>query len=345
MSSKQRVIGGMFGIEEMPSSGKHYIPSFMNQQSALLINARSGIFLLLELLSPRNIWVPSYLCSAILEAIDDRTTRIRFYEVDYNLALAPLDWLEDVDPGDVVILIDYFGFPQNRRDIARIKERGAWVLEDACQALLSGGVGDLSDFVLFSPRKFLGVPDGGILISNVECSLHDIDLNSPPSKWWLNALRAANLRSKFDAHGGSRRWFKLFKEVEAECPVGRYAMSEISKTILTSGFDWSAMVQQRVRNYEVLAAKLSRVAVFPNLFSNVVPLGFPIRVKNRTQVRQTLFDHEIYPPIHWPIEGLVPEKFRHSHHLASEIITLPCDQRYNSEDMERMAQLVLREVK
>lgn len=30
-----------------------------------------------------------------------------------------------------------------------------------------------------------------------------------------------------------------------------------------------------------------------------------------------------------------------SHRLAAEILTLPCDQRYDEHDMERMAQLVL----
>src|SRR5215210_7817312 len=171
MRSKRRLIGGMFGLEEIlhseerPNSNGSYAPPFAKDQSVFLLNARSGISLLLKILSPPNIWVPSYLCGAILEAVDEKITTVRFYEVNYDLALPSLGWLVNVRPNDMVVVIDYFGFPYNRSHMARIKEQGAWVLEDACQALFSGEVGEFTDFVLFSPRKFLGVPDGGILIS------------------------------------------------------------------------------------------------------------------------------------------------------------------------------------
>lgn len=33
-------------------------------------------------------------------------------------------------------------------------------------------------------------------------------------------------------------------------------------------------------------------------------------------------------------------RFHDSHHLAAEIMTLPCDKRCDNGDMERMAQLV-----
>lgn len=45
------------------------------------------------------------------------------------------------------------------------------------------------------------------------------------------------------------------------------------------------------------------------------------RYKEEGRFRQALFDHEIYPPVHWPIKGIVPEKFRDSHQLSDEIMT------------------------
>src|SRR5215212_7724389 len=102
VSSKQGVIGGVFGIEETPNLNNYCTPPFMKDQSVLLVNARSGISLLLEMLSPHNIWVPSYLCGAILQAVDERTTSVRFYETDYNLTFSSVKWTEDVQPNDVV---------------------------------------------------------------------------------------------------------------------------------------------------------------------------------------------------------------------------------------------------
>jgi hypothetical protein len=137
----------------------------------------------------------------------------------------------------------------------------------------------------------------------------------------------------------------VFQEVKAANPIGPYAMSELTRFLLYHSFNYEAIVQQRVNNYRLLADRLGEVAIFPELARDTVPLGFPIRVKNRDRVRQRLFEHEIYPPVHWAIQGIVPEQFTDSHRLAAEIMTLPCDQRYDNNEMEWMARLVLKELR
>ena len=59
-----------------------------------------------------------------------------------------------------------------------------------------------------------------------------------------------------------------------------------------------------------------------------------------TRKRFVSFADEIFPPIHWPIEAVVPLEFRASQRLAGKILTLPCDQRYGVAAMERMAEVV-----
>lgn len=337
--TESRIIGGMFGLGEI-SNPNRSMPSFLRGNPVLLANARSGIAFLIELLSPAHVWMPSYLCGIMVEAVDKRRTAVKFYEVNYDLSLPSLSWLDSVERNDLVVLVDYFGFPSDSQCINRARERGARVLEDACQALLSEGVGRLSDFTLFSPRKFLGVPDGGILICNHEITYDNSKMAPPPPAWWLKAFSASVFRRDFDLHGGDRRWFELFQETEDDGPIGPYAMSEFSRMLLQHNFDYSMIAEKRVKNYELLAYELKKFALFPSLLCGVVPLGFPIRVKERDRVRQALFGQEIYPPVHWPIQGVVPEGFSDSHRLASEIVTLPCDQRYDSSDMERMIRCV-----
>lgn len=339
--ARQRIIGGMFALETV--SPNRSTPPFLKGKPVLLANARSGIALLAKLLSPAHVWMPSYLCEVMIKAVDELRASVRFYEVDYDLSLSSSEWIESVQSNDLVVLIDYFGFPCDPYYINRAKERGAWVLEDGCQALLSEAVGRSSDFVLFSPRKFLGVPDGGILVCNHELPGDAILTETPPSAWWLKALSASLLRREFDLYGGDRRWYELFQETEESGPIGPYAMSELSKVLLQHGFDYPMMAEKRIRNYELLADALAEFALLPSLPGGVVPLGFPIRLKDRDRVRQALFSHEIYPPVHWAIRGVVPEEFRDSHRLASEIMTLPCDQRYGKDDMDRMIAVVLKE--
>jgi dTDP-4-amino-4,6-dideoxygalactose transaminase len=340
---KPQIIGGMFGLpEELPCHDS--LPPFLKKGDLCLANARSGIFLLCKLLAPTTVWMPSYLCGAMLQPVEVAHTRTKFYEVNYDLAVPSWEWIKDVKHGDIVIVIDYFGFPADHSVVHHAKEKGAWILEDACQALLTEDVGRLSDFVILSPRKFLGVPEGGILHLNRRTGFDGASLEPPPAEWWLKTLNANIMRREFDLYGGDRRWFTLFQETERDSPIGHYSMSELSKTLLQHAFDYLAIALRRIDNYRVLNVELTDLALFPRLPSKVVPLGFPIRLKNRDQVRQQLFEHDIYPLVHWPIRGIVPEEFRGSHRLAAEIMTLPCDQRYDADDMTRMAKLVVERV-
>jgi len=317
------------------------LPPFYKEEEILLVNGRSGIFLVCEMLRPGTVWLPSYLCEVMLTPVQQANMRTRFYEINYDLRIRSHNWVEEVEQGDLVVFIDYFGFPCDHVCASYAKRRGAWILEDACQALLIEDVGRFSDFVLFSPRKFLGVPDGGILVVSRGIDKEKIGLESPPVEWWLKTLRSTFLRREFDISGGSREWFHLFQETGIDAPIGRYAMSELSRVLLLHGFDYVAIAEKRIQNYLTLLDQLGHLAMFPDLHAKVVPLGFPIRLRNRDQVRQQLFEHNIYPPVHWPIAGIVPEEFKESHQLAADIMTLPCDQRYDSQDMKRMAKVVM----
>ena len=336
---RPRIIGGMFGLEEI-SKPNGSSPSFLKGQDVFLVNGRSGISLLVDHLSPPQVWMPSYLCGSMVKAVDQELTTLNFYEVDYDLSVPSLEWLDNVQPNDLVVLIDYFGFPCDKTCATQAKGRGAWVLEDASQALLSETTDYFSDFILFSPRKFLGIPDGGIIRVNCDVDFNDVDLQSPPANWWLKSFHATVLRREFDLYGGNRRWFELFQETNAEGPIGNYTISELSKMMLMHSFDYSKIAQKRIDNYQVLSEKLNGLALFPNLPLGVVPLGFPVRMKNRDRLRRALFNHQIYPPVHWPLQGVVPEEFRDSHKLVNEIMTLPCDQRYGNKDMEWMAEVI-----
>ena len=336
-----QLIGGMFGLAEL-SRLEDQFPPFLVKRELFLCNARSGINILVDLLKPRSIWMPSFLCDVLLKAVHN--INVKFYEVDSHLQVSR-EWLDTVQGDELVVLIDYFGFQFDPALATRIKECGSWILEDASQALHSSHVGNYSDFVLFSPRKFLGVPDGGILRYNANMDFSGIQLKDPPSEWWLRSLNSTILRREFDLYGGERSWFSLFQENEKNSPIGPYSMSSLSKTLLEHSFDYSCVIEKRIENYKVLNNYLSQFALFPNLPADVVPLGYPIHLENRDYVRKILFDNNIYPPVHWPINDMVPQTFVESHHLADTILTLICDQRYNPTDMKRTAEIVLQYAK
>jgi dTDP-4-amino-4,6-dideoxygalactose transaminase len=339
------IIGGMFGLEiGEPTVTSVPFLSFTDMEALLLVNGRSALSILLDTLSPNQVWLPSYLCPVLVTAVGDRAP-IRFYSINEQLQIQSHAWIENVQPGDLVLFIDYFGFPTKMSWLKAIAERKAYVVRDASQALLTPAVTQSADFVIYSPRKFIGVPDGGILLFREEDSLLTLQLQPPPTAWWLQTLRASQLRAQFDICDDTRVWYQLFQETEATAPIGPYRISELSQRLLHHNFDYAAIAQRRRQNYLTLLNELPQIALYLHLPPDVVPLGFPIKAAHRDRLRRKLFEHEIYPPLHWPLVETVPFTFSQSHILARQIMTIPCDQRYTNEDMSKIIHIVTGELK
>lgn len=335
-----KIAGGMFGLEEDTEVVQANSPQFLLGPNLLFLSARCGLKFLVDHLKPAQVWLPSYLCCSILESIDPKKTDLCFFEVGYDLEVVSLEWMDNLIPGSLVVLIDYFGFPCDDEICSKAQSRGAYVLEDASQALLSKHTGRQSDYLLFSPRKTVGVPDGGVLRFLNGHNPPDIHLNDPPANWWLKSLEASIGRREFDLNGGERKWYDLFREVERDYPMGFYRMSDLSKTLLESSIDYETVSEKRRMNFAMLAESFGRISVIKELDQQTVPLGFPIRVHNREAIRQHLFKHNIYPPIHWDIIDCVPGRFSGSHRLSAEILTIPCDQRLEPDDILRIIKIL-----
>jgi dTDP-4-amino-4,6-dideoxygalactose transaminase len=337
------LVGGVFGLAPTAPGASTAAPPFSMDGAVLLASGRAAVRLLCEELRPPAVWLPSYLCPILLTAVQD-IAAVRFYPQAADLRSCRGDWLDRIEPRELVVLVDYFGFPCDSEVAAAARNRGAWVVEDACQALLSTHLCRYADFVIYSPRKFVGVPDGGILTFRNGNRLPARTLPPAPGEWWLTAFSACRLRDEFERQGAeSREWFGLYQMSEACTPCEAYGMSTLTQAILTHAVDYPRVTAARRRNYQQLCTALGDLAVFPELDLQTVPLGFPIRVSRREAVRQALFEQQVFPPIHWPLRGTVPDEFADSHRLAEEILTLPCDQRYDLETMDRMAAIVRRE--
>jgi dTDP-4-amino-4,6-dideoxygalactose transaminase len=340
-SPRKRIIGGKFGFPvEIEFHEKP--PLFMQGNPVLLSNARSAIKIIIDNINPKNIWLPSFLCKAMVSAVESSNTKINFYPINENLKIISQEFISGIRTHDLFVAVDYFGFKFDRNVIKELKESGVYVLLDFCQALFADWTLNEADYYIYSPRKFFGVPDGGILHSSTINQLEIAELACLPKEIQHHLFSASILRRDYDKSGLGRDWYELFKNGEQTFSASNVAMSEISEFLLRYSFNSQQISQQRIANYLTLLPFLQPYALFPELPNNITPLGFPIKIKNRDEVRQSLFGMDIFPPVHWPIDGVVPEEFYESHLLSSKILTIPCDQRYTCEDMIHLAKNILK---
>lgn len=337
-SSRREIIGGLFGLEPpFMEKGKEASP-FAGCSLDYFLSARCALYTVCQSLKPRRAWLPSYLCSAILDPFRNLSVPIRYYDAGPNFQ-AGTGWIAEVGPGDLVLLIHYFGFPNTTFPAALLKRRGAVLIEDGSQGLFVKQQYPESSCIVYSPRKFLGVPDGGLMASLRGHSFDLGILESPPAEWWKSALVVAQMRREFDLLGRESRWFPLFRQVEENFPLGPYRSSDLTKVLMETGTDYPFIKRTRRQNYLALLERLKQYALLPELDGETVPLGFPVCVdaRLRDKVLEILYGQRIYAPVHWRIEGIVPEEHCESHSLSQRILTLICDQRYTISDMAREA--------
>ena len=329
----QPIFGGVFGLETPEGEGR---APFHGTFTRYFLSARCALFALIQVHKPKAVWLPSYLCPALAAPFVESEIAVRYYPLDENLEAGSQRWIEKVRPGDFAVVIHYFGFPNRSFPASEVTRRGAVLIEDASQALFLEQQFPESAGIIYSPRKFLGVPDAGVLVAPEQIVMHEPA--PPPEKWWERAVEVSRMRREFDSTGRPSDWFARFQRVEAEYPVGLYGASDLSRNILDR-FDYAAAAERRRKNYSTLLQLAGGYAMFPELPSRIVPLGFPVRISPdiRELVLRRLHSLKVYAPVHWRIDDLVPAEFTASHTLAQSTLTLICDQRCSASNMEREA--------
>ena len=158
---------------------------------------------------------------------------------------------------------------------------------------------------------------------------------------------ASELKYQFLFEGkGDKLTFKAkYREAEEllDNQTGYYSIGELSARIQAE-LDVEELKQKRRENYNVLLKGLQNVAglsiLFQVLRDEVTPLYFPILVDDRTQWQDLLSNNDIYAPVVWPKADHCPEIDVHSQRVYDKILCIPIDQRYGTDDMERIVNVI-----
>lgn len=339
-----KIIGGVFGRATIDSVGTepislHLLPHLRRIDLAA---ARCAIRLLATRREIDRVWVPSYVCESVLNAIPS-AKRI-FYSIGRDWRGVP----EGIGRKDLFLSIVYFGRAHDESALEFARAQGAITVLDATACVPEHSISTGADFVIYSPHKVMGVPDGGILLDRTGALALPVHFPPAPRAWRDLALACFELRSTFDAGDGSddeRPWLEFQRRWETEFPPGIWAMPHATGELLESSPPLREMRARRRANHDILAAMLPFV---PEAAGADAPLGYVIVFENETlreRIRRALMAERIYPAVHWPLPAAVRGRFVESGALSRKILTIPCDQRYGEDDLERTAEVICRELK
>jgi perosamine synthetase len=117
----------------------------------------------------RRVWMPAYLCSCVLDAVEAAGLEPALYDVGHRLQPR----LDGISParGDGLLIVHYFGLlaPMDAI-VAFCREHGLTLVEDCAHILPDPAsparAGTEGAIAVFSPRKQAPVPGGGVLVVN-----------------------------------------------------------------------------------------------------------------------------------------------------------------------------------
>ncbi|MGH6956864.1 MAG: DegT/DnrJ/EryC1/StrS family aminotransferase [Caulobacteraceae bacterium] len=331
-------IGGFFGrhAPDDATSGSSLLATWVGgRRFAAFVNARSAFAALAAMFPRSDIWLPAFICDHLAQpAFAGRTN---FYPVLEGFEPDLERVISEAAPASLVLVVSYFGLPIGDdawRTLARRPD--LHVVEDRAQAL-GAGADCGRGWRLHSPRKLLGVADGGLLVAcDAACVLPGpVGAADSEALWRPPQMRADDLTGRRNT-----LWHSANQAKEAAMAVTSEPMTDLSRSIL-SATSYASLAAPRMANWLLLDSELGAWSALP-ADPKAPPLGYVLSLPPalRDRVLHALHAQRIFAAVHWPRIAAPPDLFPREAQWRRELITLPCDHRYGAEDMVRVAAAV-----
>jgi hypothetical protein len=305
-----KAIGGYLPLEL--NTGKDLYPDLWDTNSG-----RNAFAYLLIQLKVQKLYIPYYSCSALWETAERFGIEYSFYPLfdDFTPNLSSVS----LSKGEFAVVINYFGLMSMDMDSPSAEN----TIYDFSQSLFSKP--SLGQYVFYSPRKFLGIPDGGYATKVSDNVKWDICKTSHERINHLVMRRDCSAEAGYSS-------FQKNEEAIGSLPLEK--MSELTKSIIRNA-KLKNLKEQRVENFNYLDKHLSKINTIQLRFvKDSVPLCYPFLINNGDQLRQFLSANRMYTPQYWKDVLDLPNVPDFESRVARHLVCLPIDQTLEGKEMD-----------
>lgn len=296
--------------------------------------------------------MPAYCCHSMVDPFEKAGWKVMYYRLNEDLT-ADLDYLSrllvEVRP-KAVLTMNFYGSAFTKEAVAVIKSGypECICIEDFshCTFCLSDIYNEQVDYFVTSIRKSVGVCDASVIISKTaldESCVEDGETEFVTARKDCQKLKAKytysqDLTKKNIFYPELRR-----QEGELDNFSGVHCISKTGKEMLAVLNGESIRYARQKNMAHILDLLKEKVESVPGIERCVdcAPFSLPILVKNRDDVQHKLAKQGVYAPVLWPIcneaRAICPVSAR----MADEMLSIPMDQRYNWDDIEDIARIII----
>lgn len=342
-------IGSEFNIDvNALTSSDNVLDEYLERFHTIYTDSgRSAVKLALHMIdSEGTVLLPDYVCASVANCF--KKNELLFYRINKDFTIDLKDLKKKMsDKVRILYLINYFGALNNvdtLQELTGLKQQyGFTIIEDTSHSFLSNPH-TVGNYCVCSLRKWFPIPDGGVLYATKK--MKDMALasqeNSPYSAAKASGmvLKTLFLQNKYDYNEIYRRIFSDSEE-ELNRQEQIYPMSRISKYLLQFQ-DIEEIIKRRKMNYRRLAEGLSAISVeaASGIDDSDCPFCFPVFISRRDRMRSLLQENKVYCAVHWPAEDISLSDSKIALEMSGEILSLPLDQRYTADDMDRIVEVM-----
>ena len=333
--------GGIYGLEKW----KHCIRTS---------SGRGAIKLLLSHLPQVKIaLLPEYTCSSVIAPMEEMGVTCCYYPVNKDFTVDEktlFDLIGKFSP-QMVYFQSYYGFDtlkSIKRTYQSMQQKGIVVVEDITHSWLCDFNTTDADYSLASLRKWLEIPDGGVLLSDKHAL--DFDMNSEESAMIVSEfVKASEWKEKYfstldpsDKEKFRQHYVNAKDLLQQDTTI--YRMSSTAQSVLAQT-DFDQIVKRRRENAAFLQQNIKSdwvISCGVEFTCEATPLYYPIYVKgDRKKFQKELAEQDIYCPVHWPIPSQASQLIsEEGMYIYSHVLSLICDQRYDEDDMKAIVQII-----
>lgn len=310
-------IGGYFSLE-LPWHTEFH------EHAIRLNTGRNALEYILRQRAFKRIYLPYYICEVVLEPLRRLGIDYSYYHINTDFEIADEIGLCE---NEALLYVNYYGLKQAYTE-QLATHYGSQLIVDNTQAFYSQAIDGIDTF--YTCRKFFGVPDGAYAYTRVDDeSVLDQDMS-------YDRMDFLCKRIDISPEAGYKD-FRLETATLAEQPVRR--MSRLTQRLMQS-IDYEFAAQRRRDNYTVLDTALcdTNRLHFP-LSGSDVPMIYPY-LPSHEGLHDFLISHKVYVAHYWPCVKQWCPVSDIEHMLARDMVPIPCDQRYDGDDMQRIINLI-----
>ena len=305
----------------------------------------------------KTVLLPNFTCFTVLDPFEQDGWEMHFYRYNKNLTIDD-DYFPDLynktRPSVCLFqALSGMGFAESENKLIDFAHKnGCMTVVDQTQDIYNSKNNPSVDYYCGSLRKWYPFPDGAFLYSEkhsingcdnlVENHIYRTSMGLCMFAGYLNSV----YNNPFFGYLFSLMWTFSVSYIGGTT-IAAHTMSDYSRKILLQQNE-AVNSEKRSENFRYIYWGIKDLKTVKPAFVDIerlqcIPLSFPVYAKNRRKFSAFLRSKGINTQLLWSKPPYIKEHIaldESTEYIYSHILSLPCDQRYDENDMKKMVDVI-----